>query len=123
MSYIINVSNHACDRLRERSGLNKKSVERLANRAYSKGLKCSELKGNVYKYVSSITGKSSKGCDIRIFGDKVFIFSKLNKSKQVEYDDNNKRIITLITVMQVPSNLVKQLNCIKNNKKEKMTND
>lgn len=95
----VEVSRHAENRLRERSGINKKSVERLAERAYYSGIKHSQTKGRLFKYISSIAIKSDKGTNIRIFGDKLFVF-------------NNKGInkVVLVTVLQVPSNLTRNIN-------------
>lgn len=101
--YKLTVSEHAEKRLKERSGLNKKSVQKNAERAYSKGIKHSETKGNLNKYVCGLTNKyHKKGTDIRIYGDKVFIFIR----KQDIYDPNMDYIV-LITVLQIPNDLKK----------------
>lgn len=39
MKTVIEVTDHAFDRLRERSGINRKAAVRLSERAYERGLK------------------------------------------------------------------------------------
>ena len=115
MECIIRVSNHASDRLRERSGLNKKSVQKVAEKAYNNGVKHGELSGSLHKYVSSIAYNSSKGTDIRLYGDKVFIFNKTD-GKNKEVFEGEKRVVFLVTVMQIPNHLAKKLVAVKEKK-------
>ena len=42
MKTVVEVTEHAFDRLRERSGINKKAAVRLSERAYEKGIKHNE---------------------------------------------------------------------------------
>lgn len=108
--YTIRVSEHALDRIRERSGINKKSAQKLAERAYANGVKHSEVKGSLNKYIASICFKHKhKGTDIRLYGDKVFIFSKRGKYNDILIDSNGKGIITLVTILQIPNNLIKNV--------------
>ena len=101
--YKLEVSEHAEKRLKERSGLNKKSVQKMAERAYEQGIKHSETKGNLRKYISGLTNEHrKKGTDIRVYGDKAFIFVQ----KQHWYDPSMDYVI-LVTVLQIPSNLKK----------------
>ena len=103
------VTDHALSRLRERSGLNAKAAQKLAERSYFKGLKHSDTKGNLFKYINTVTLKSNKGSDIRIYGDKVYVFNK------AELNESNK--IKLVTVLQLPQNLIKLSLDIKEDKK------
>lgn len=101
------ITDHAFDRLKERSGLNKKAAVKLAEKAYNKGIKHSDTSGTLYRYVSSVAGDSHKGATIRLYGDKVFIFNRNNKN------ENKERVIKLITVMQMPNNIVKKANALR----------
>lgn len=108
------VSRHALDRMRERSGLNKKSVQKVAERAYEKGIKHSDVHGDLYRYISGVAGRSSRGADIRLYGDKAFIFNKNRLSdNRVKLID---KYILLVTVIQLPPNLVKKLQYVKDSK-------
>jgi len=105
---VIRVSDHALDRLRERSGLNKKSVQRVAEKAYTNGIRHNEVNGSLHKYISSIAYNSSKGTDIRLYGDKVFIFNKTDKHNNKVFEENG-RVIFLVTVLQIPNHFSKKL--------------
>lgn len=117
MKTVVEVTEHAFDRLRERSGINKKAAVRLSERAYEKGIKHNETKGNLYRYISSVTSNSNKGSIIRLYGDKIFIFNKSDKRNRVVLDDNGDRIISLVTVIQVPNRLIKTINSKMSKKK------
>lgn len=45
----VEITHHAEQRMRERLGLNKKSIERIAQKALDEGIKHSETKGNLNK--------------------------------------------------------------------------
>ena len=87
------VTKHAKKRMKQRCGVNKKSVDRIAEIAYEKGLKHSELTGNLRKWVDGLYLKHRQGNQIRLYGDKTYIF----------HDGR------LITVIQIPNNLVKEV--------------
>ena len=81
------VTRHAYKRLKERSGLNKKSVTRIAEKAFQEGIRHCEVKGNLKKWMSNVYLRNSNANNLRICGDKLFVFAG----------------DTLITVLQVPS--------------------
>lgn len=87
------VTKHAKERMKERCGLNEKSVDRMAKIAYKKGLKHRDLTGNLKKWVDGQYLKNRTANQIRLYGDKAYIFQ------------NEK----LITVIQIPHNLVKEV--------------
>ena len=87
----MDVTNHAKERIKERCGFNSKASERMAKKAFEEGIKHSQTKGNLNKWVTSLYFKNKKANNIRLYGDKAYIF----------YDD------VLITVIQIPTNLVK----------------
>lgn len=88
----IRVSYHAEKRMRERMGLNKKSIERIAQRAYETGVRHCDCKGNLRKYISHVWENNKNANNIRIYSDKVFVFC----------DD------LLITVFHLPRDLVRE---------------
>ena len=85
------ITKHAQKRLKERCGLSKKAAERLANLAYERGMKHSETTGNLRKWVDNQYFYNETANNIRLYGDKAFIFSGYK----------------LITVLQIPHNLAK----------------
>lgn len=89
----IKVSKHAEQRMRERCGLNKKSIERIAQKAYNKGIKHESTKGRLNKWITCVYFKNTKANNIRLYGDMLYIFC-----------DN-----VLVTVFQIPHNIAKNL--------------
>lgn len=90
----MNLTNHSKRRMKQRCGWNKKTYERMAEKALKYGVKHSETKGNLHKFISGLYEvHKCKGKQIRIYGDKAYIFNK----------------DVLITVIQIPSNLTKNM--------------
>lgn len=119
-NYIIKVSDHAFNRIKERSGINKKAAQRLAERAYHNGIKHNEVTGSLHKFISGICKKSkTSGTDIRIYGDKAFLFSIKGKFAEELISKDGEKIITLITILQVPNYLIKNVNGAMNKKRDK----
>ena len=119
MQTVIEVTDHAFNRLRERSGINRKAAVRLSERAYKDGLKHNEVSGDVFKYMSSVATKSNRGCSLRLYGDKVFIFNKSSKNNEIITDNEGNRVIKLITIVQIPTNLIKKVNIQMEKKRER----
>lgn len=100
---MVEVSRHAMKRLSERSGLSKKSAQRIAEKAYAEGITHKDTKGNLKKYVTSLFFNNTNANNIRLYGDKAFIFAGE----------------TLITVLQIPSSLTKDMKkLVKTHKEE-----
>lgn len=83
------VTEHAAKRMKERMGLSKKSLERIANKAYEKGLTMNEVKGEVLSYMINVRSKSAPGTKIKLYADKTWIFTNGN----------------LVTIYNTPSTL------------------
>lgn len=94
------VTRHAKKRMKERCGLNKKSTDRMAEIAYENGLKHRELTGNLKKWVSSLYFYNQTANQIRLYGDKAYIFHNTE----------------LITVIQIPPNLKKEADKLRKDK-------
>lgn len=88
------VTNHAKERIKSRSGLKNKSIDRIVQRALDEGITHGQTKGRLKKWVDSLFFYNMTATNIRLYGDKAYIF------------DKNK---TLITVLQIPSDLTKDL--------------
>lgn len=87
------VSNHAKMRMKQRCGLSSKSCERIAKKAFEEGVHHNQTKGLLNKWVTSLYFKNQKANNIRLYGDKAYIFC----------DD------VLVTVIQIPSDLTKDM--------------
>lgn len=85
----VQVSKHAEKRLIERCGLNKRSVQRIAEKAFTHGIVHKDTKGNLHKWVDSLYFRNRSANNIRLYGDKAYIFAG----------------DILVTVLQIPSNL------------------
>ena len=51
---MVTVSKHAVRRLKERCGLNKRSVQRMADKAFTDGIRHSDTRGRLNKWVTSL---------------------------------------------------------------------
>ena len=87
------LSNHAKMRMKQRCGLNSKSCERMTKKAFEEGVHHNQTKGLLNKWVTSLYFKNQKANNIRLYGDKAYIFC----------DD------VLVTVIQIPSDLTKDM--------------
>lgn len=97
------ITKHAKDRMKQRCGFNKKAVNRMAEKALTDGIPHKKTKGQLNKWITSLYFYSERANNIRIYGDKAYIFR----------DDR------LITVIQVPPSLRKNIkSMVEDNKSE-----
>lgn len=87
----MNLSKHASQRMKERCGLNLKSKERIAKKAFDEGIRHGQTKGRLRKWVDKLYLTNPKANNIRLYGDKAYIFCEE----------------ILVTVIQIPANLMK----------------
>lgn len=99
------VTDHAAKRIRERLGLNKKSIQRNAQTAWYKGMRREEAGSRLRKYLDGmffeemrLSGGKNK-LDLRVHGEYVYLFDR--------WQDNNWGLITL---WKLPGNLRKLYN-------------
>lgn len=72
---MIAVTTHAKRRLKERCGVNRNNAERIAERAFRKGISFNNASEIARRYISSIYLKHDKmNNNIRIYGNNVYIF-------------------------------------------------
>lgn len=84
------VSQHSEIRLKERCGLNKSSMSRMSNKAYEQGITHSETTGSLKRWMDKLYLSYGKSNNTRLYGDKAYLFNG-------NY---------LITVIQIPNNLL-----------------
>lgn len=94
------VTQHGKKRLKERVGLNKKSAEKNADKAFQEGIKHSEVSGSLRKYFDALYLQNRSANNIRIYGEKVYLFG------------GNK----LITVLNLPNKYKSTVAKIRKNK-------
>lgn len=94
------ITKHAKQRMKQRCGLKEKSSDRIAKKAYENGLRHGDCTGNLKKWVDSLYFRNQSANQIRLYSDKAYIFM------------NQK----LITVLQIPHNLVKEADKLRRNK-------
>ena len=94
MTTSIRITDHACKRIKERMGLNKKAAIRMVDIAYKSGIGKDNVKGQLYRYIElkSETYESGEK-KIIIYGEMVYCF--------MDYDN----VSVLITVYRIPNNL------------------
>jgi len=88
------VTQHAGKRIRERVGVNKKSIQTVADRALTRGLDHNELTGKLKRYIDKLWFRSKTANNMKVYAEKVYIF----------------RDTTLITVVPLPTGLKKIAN-------------
>ena len=77
----------------ERLGINKKSIQRVADKALTDGFAHSQTKGRLNKYITKLYFTNKTANNIKVYGDKAYIFTSN----------------LLITVIQIPSDLTKDI--------------
>lgn len=69
---MIEITAHGHRRMKQRCG---KSMDRLATIAFERGLCLSETSGSLRRYITSLYLFNCTADNIRLYGDKVYIFS------------------------------------------------
>lgn len=85
----IEVSRHAYERLHERCGLSRKAATRMAEKAFYTGMKHSDTRGQINRWITSLYFNNKNANSIRLYGNFAYIFC-------------NK---ILVTVLEIPNNL------------------
>ena len=97
------VTKHAKYRMKQRCGIGKNSINKMAKKVYQLGVRHAETSGNLQKWVDSLYFYNKSANQIRLYGDMAYIF-------------HNQK---LITVIKVPENLVPDIVAIRRFKEEK----
>lgn len=93
-----NLSKHGSKRLKERAGLPKKALARQFALALERGYRQDELTGNLKKWVVKTVFATGRPHECILYNGKCFII------------DTNE---TLVTVINIPSNLLKEYGKLK----------
>lgn len=95
------VTNHAKQRTKDRLGVSKKIADKIALKALENGVTHSLAKGNLKSYLDKLYLKHRNANNLRVYNRKVYLF---NQS-------------VLITVINLPNNLIKTADKIQKNMK------
>jgi hypothetical protein len=81
------ITEHGRKRARERVGVSKKGVDRLAANALKRGFRHGQFSGRFKRWLDGVFLTHRKPNNMRVYGDKVFLFDRE----------------TLITVLPIPA--------------------
>ena len=94
------LTKHSIARLEQRCGVSKKNAPTVVKRAFKQGITHAETHGNLHRFLDSLYLSQKKGTNMRIYGNAVYVFKE----------------DTLITVINIPSNLMNDVKEIKEKK-------
>ena len=94
------LTKHSISRLEQRCGVSKKNASTVARRAFRRGITHAETHGNLHRFLDSLYLSQKKGTNMRIYGNAVYVFKE----------------DTLITVINIPENLMNDVKEIKEKK-------
>lgn len=87
---MINVTEHAEKRAKERCGWSRSAIHRMAEKAFESGVTHSETRGKLHRYLSKIYMKEKNTNNLRVYGSNIFLFAGH----------------TLITVYNIPKDML-----------------
>lgn len=87
----MNMTYHAYERGKERMGLGDRAIQRMAERAFEKGISVSETTGRFRRYLERLYDSHGNGNNLRVYGEKIFVFQNE----------------TLITILHLPNDYKK----------------
>lgn len=88
------VTKNGKERMNEKIGIPKKSLERQFKLALERGFQHNETKGNLFKWITKVSLSEKYARKCIVYNNHLFV------------TDNNE---TLITVLKIPSNLTKDI--------------
>lgn len=71
----MHVTNHGGKRVRERLGIPKKAVERMAALALSEGKRHADFAGSMRRYLDGVFLEHRSANNLRVYAQHVFVFS------------------------------------------------
>ena len=99
----IRITETAYKKSKERLGLKRASVERIATRALMDGINFYETSGQLHKYLAeAIDFLDNEDKFYKIYGENIYLFAN---SRQFD----GSMVITMITVFRVPNELRNQV--------------
>lgn len=90
---MVNITNHAYERAKERLRWSPTVLDKMAEKAFHDGVRHSDTKGSLNRFITSIWFDYKNCNNIRIHGENMFFFAGE----------------TLITLYQLPNNFKKHI--------------
>ena len=87
----ITITDHAYDRAKERLGLKRESLNRVAVKAFEGGKKHGDIKGTLHRFITKLWFEHKNCNNVRIYGENIFFFCNT----------------TLITLYRLENKLIK----------------
>ena len=87
------INEHAYERAKKRMGLSKKAAKRLAEKAYSFGIKHKDTHGQLQRYFDKIFLSHKTSTETRVYGEFVYIFNENTLITILNLDNKLKKII------------------------------
>lgn len=94
------ITKHAKERAKERCGFNNNTINRMADKILEQGIRHCECTGQLKRWVDGLYLEEKNANNIRLYGDKAYLF----------------RGTVLITIIQIPNNLISRVASIRNRK-------
>lgn len=69
------VTRHGAARIKERCGIRRKAMQRLADTAFNRGLCMREFSGSFRRYLEGIYLTQCTANNLRVYGEKVWLFA------------------------------------------------
>jgi hypothetical protein len=88
----VKITEHGDKRVRKRCGVPRKAVSRMAEKAFENGIKHSDTQGKLNKYMTLLFFKNTNANNIRIYGDKVYIFAGKTLITQLDLPNKLKKL-------------------------------
>lgn len=70
----VSISEHACDRARQRFRWNEQTLQRMSEKAYKFGLEYKNSNGYLKKYFEALKHNHKANSTIKLYGETIFIF-------------------------------------------------
>jgi len=99
MDYLIEITEHAYRRGKERLGWNKKVLRKMVKKVFDLGLCRHQTKGTLSRYLDELYNAEESKPSIKIYGEFVYIFVA-----------NNTTDWKLLTMWKLPNEYIPMLN-------------
>ena len=72
------ITTHGDKRARERTGITRKAVQRMANKIFVGGYTPQEFSGPFRRYLDGVYGSTDSHREIRVYGEQIWVFGYEN---------------------------------------------
>ena len=101
-TYVINITEHASVRVKERLKIKGTSAQRMAFKAYREGIDSSNAKGQLATYIKDLDSRYDGAAFTKVYNEFAWVFSKEDSKGRTHKTENRESIINLVTAYAVP---------------------